>query len=137
MRNIFLILSLFIFACDEEKESEDIVHSVQKYKLPIYIFEGDIIQFKNWLKAQRLLIAPDSMAGHLAAYLGIPVISLFGAQNPELTKPLGDKNIIAKPSNECTHQRDHWRLCSACMKTIEPVSVRESVINLVMRNYEK
>tara|TARA_B100001123_G_C15331074_1_gene1031233 strand:+ start:3193 stop:4284 length:1092 start_codon:yes stop_codon:yes gene_type:complete len=137
---ITLINSLkddFKLAIVKTKESEDIVYSVQKNKLPIYIFEGDIIQFKNWLKEQRLLIAPDSMAGHLAAYLGIPVISLFGAQNPELTKPLGDKNIIEKPVNECSHQRDHWRLCSACMKTVEPVSVRESVINLVMCNYEK
>ena len=50
---------------------------------------------------------------------------------PCYTCKKGDKNVIEKPDNECAHKRDHWRLCSACMKAIEPVSVRKSLINLV------
>jgi ADP-heptose:LPS heptosyltransferase len=96
-----------------------------------------MVQFKNWLQVQRLLIAPDSMAGHLAAYLKIPVISLFGAQNPELTKPLGDKIIVANPGKECVHQRDHWRLCSSCMNAIDPELVHNSAVNLLRYNYGK
>ena len=77
------------------------------------------------------------MAGHLAAYLKIPVISLFGAQNPELTKPLGDKIIVVNSGKECVHQRDHWRLCSSCMSAINPESVLDSAVNLLRYNYGK
>ena len=127
----------FELAIVRTKESVELVEAVKKNNLAVYIFEGNIVQFKNWLQVQRLLIAPDSMAGHLAAYLKIPVISLFGAQNPELTKPLGDKIIVANPGKECVHQRDHWRLCSSCMNAIDPELVHNSAVNLLRYNYGK
>ena len=65
------------------------------------------------------------------------VISLFGAQNPELTKPLGDKIIVVNSGKECVHQRDHWRLCSSCMSAIDPESVYDSAVNLLRYNYGK
>ena len=31
------------------------------------------------------------MAAHLAAYLKIPVVTLFGSQDPKLTSPIAEK----------------------------------------------
>ena len=65
------------------------------------------------------------------AYLNIPVISLFGAQNPELTKPLGDGVQVLKPNKKCDHIRDHWRLCSLCMDEIPPEKVLKSIFKVI------
>ena len=98
---------------------------------PSAYIETNISGFMNWLKNQSVLIAPDSMAGHLGAYLNIPVISLFGAQNPELTKPLGDGVQVLKPNKKCDHIRDHWRLCSLCMDEIPPEKVLKSIFKVI------
>ena len=58
------------------------------------------------------------MAGHLAAEIGIPSISIFGSQNPLLTCPLGEYSEFITPLNKCIHKRDHWRLCFYCMDEI-------------------
>ena len=93
---------------------------------PFEIFSGNLTEFKDWLSNQRCIIAPDSMAGHLAAYIGIPVFSIFGSQNPMLTSPQTNIGTIISPNEKCRHARDHWRLCSNCMKSISPKQVVET-----------
>tara|TARA_S200000501_G_scaffold67635_2_gene59135 strand:+ start:16598 stop:17674 length:1077 start_codon:yes stop_codon:yes gene_type:complete len=115
----------------ETDDSKNLAEEVKKNNLPVYVYQDNIVGFMNWLKNQRILIAPDSMAGHLGAYLNIPVISLFGAQNPELTKPLGDRVLVLKPNKKCDHIRDHWRLCSLCMNEIRPETVLKSIFKLI------
>ena len=55
------------------------------------------MDFKNWLKNQKMLICVDSMAGHLSAEIGVPTITIFGSQNPKVTAPLGMVSEIVKP----------------------------------------
>ena len=73
-------------------DSIELVDLRKKRKPAIDIFNGSLVEFMKWLEHQRCLIAPDSMAGHLAALVGIPVISIFGSQSPDLTRPIG-KNV--------------------------------------------
>ena len=47
-------------------------------------------------------IAPDSMAGHLASYVGIPVITIYGSQNPDLTKPKNEYGRVIKLISNAT-----------------------------------
>ena len=72
------------------------------------------------------------MAGHLGSFLGIPVVSLFGSQNPELTKPDNKYGKIIKPQNPCRHKRSHWRLCKLCLKSISPERVYEEVYQHIL-----
>jgi ADP-heptose:LPS heptosyltransferase len=72
------------------------------------------------------------MAGHLASYFGIPVISLFGSQNPSLTKPKNKYGKIIKPKTICKHDRDHWRLCKLCIESIPPRIVYEKTIEHIL-----
>ena len=90
-----------------------------------------MVEFKLWLQEQQCLIAPDSMAGHLAAYIDIPTVSLFGTQNPELTRPLNKMGVIVAPDSHCKHEMDHWRLCRACMESISPKKVSKTVFSLL------
>ena len=103
--------------------SNSLIKKFKKTDLNIDFFEGDLISLFEWLKRQRYLIAPDSMAGHLASYVGIPVLSLFGSQDPNLVKPTNTLGEVVVPDKECHHSKKHWRLCSYCMSSITPQKV--------------
>ena len=115
----------------ETVESQLLIERLKILKIEVEYFKGDLIELKTWLVNQRCLVAPDSMAGHLAAYVQIPVISLFGSQNPNLTRPLNKLGTIIKPDKPCNHSSNHWRLCRECMESIPPLKVYEAICNEV------
>ena len=108
-------------------ETVGIMNSLSEISESIKIYKGPLDSFSRWLGNQRLLVGPDSMAGHLAAYLNIPVVSIFGSQNPELTKPVGPSVRVLKPVEKCLHKRKHWRLCRSCIETIKPQEVLNAI----------
>lgn len=116
-------------------ETIGLIKQSKQAKLNFETFEGDLVQFSNWLASQRILIAPDSMAGHLGALSGIPVISIFGSQDPTLTSPLGKSVEIISPKYPCSHKKSHWRLCEKCVDSIS-VSTVESVAKRVLSTDE-
>jgi len=114
-------------------ETEDLIQQLEEQEFSIDVFKGNLVMFKNWLKNQKLLIGTDSMPGHLASYLGLPVVSVFGLQNPQLTKPVGKWTAIVKPNTSCKHKRDHWRLCEKCISSISVHQVESAVNNLLLQ----
>jgi ADP-heptose:LPS heptosyltransferase len=114
-------------------ETAILIERMKEKEFRVEIFDGDLVQFKNWLRNQKMLIGNDSMPGHLAAYLGIPTISIFGSQDPKMTCPIGKWITIIKPDESCEHKRDHWRLCQKCMGTIDVERVSGAVIKLLSR----
>ena len=102
----------------EVESSKKIIKKLKKESFSLEVFSGDLIEYNEWLKKQKLIVAPDSMAGHLAAFNRIPSISIFGSQDPTLTRPLSVKSMIVAPDQICNHRRDHWRLCAECMSSI-------------------
>ena len=100
----------------------------------IEVFKGSLIGFYNWLKYQRMLIGIDSMAGHLAAYIGLPTVTIFGSQNPDLTKPTGEISQVVHPVAPCNHVKNHWRLCAQCMKSVTALMVYKSIIYIENSN---
>ena len=111
--------------------SKDLLEKINNNNIKIKIFKGSLVEFNEWLINQKLIIAPDSMAGHLAAYNGIPSISIFGSQDPELTYPSGSKSKIIKPKISCSHKKVHWRLCEKCMLSIKPIVVYKEAIKFI------
>ena len=122
-----LLLKEYQITFVKTSESQDLEKQLRYKRLNVKSFQGDLIEFKNWLYNQRCLIAPDSMAGHLAAYVGIPVFTIFGSQNSNLTHPMSDLGRSIVPDKQCRHKRDHWRLCQFCMESISPIKVNNIV----------
>ena len=112
-------------------ESHHVINQIKKNKYNIDIFSGNLVEFKTWLKDQILLVGVDSMAGHLAAELGVPNLSIFGSQNPDLTRPLGEFSEIIQPEKECHHKKNHWRFCAYCMDEINEENVYKLVVKLI------
>ena len=70
----------------------------------------------------RAVIAADSGLGHIAADLGIPTISLFGAGDPEKTRPLGDLTQVVTANVHCSPCGDN-----ICGNTLEPMICLDTI----------
>tara|TARA_B100000214_G_scaffold317996_1_gene252091 strand:+ start:5475 stop:6548 length:1074 start_codon:yes stop_codon:yes gene_type:complete len=112
-------------------ESEVLIKRLNDEGLHPNYFEGNLVELTNWLKNQKCLIAPDSMAGHLAAHIGIPVVSIFGSQPKNLTRPLGKSCVVVSPDILCNHRPSHWRLCPKCIGSVNPNKVELAVYSVI------
>ena len=121
----------------ETNESKELIEQLKKTNEKVEYFKGDLVEFTAWLRQQRCLVCPDSMAGHLAAYVQIHVVSLFGSQIPELTSPITNLGVVVSPEKACDHKRKHWRLCRKCMESILPLKVYRSIYNLIAEEIDK
>lgn len=113
------------------KDSKKIFEKLENQRFTFKIFSGDLVELSNWVKNQKLVIGPDSMAGHLAAFHNIPTITLFGSQDPKLSIPISIKSKLIKPELKCFHKRNHWRLCEKCMSSISPQKVYSETISIL------
>ena len=79
----------------------------------------------------QFALASDSGLGHISASIGIPTISVFGAGDSEMTKPIGkrtfviNKNVDCSPcrKNVCMNTKDHLY----CFNEIRQIDVKEAI----------
>jgi ADP-heptose:LPS heptosyltransferase len=86
-------------------------------------FSGNLVELAELISSASLLIGCDSMSGHLAAALKTPTVTIFGSQNPSLTRPYHSEGHIVLPKEDCTHPHKDWRLCAECMNSIPPAEI--------------
>ncbi len=78
------------------------------------------------------VVSNDSGLMHLAAYIGTPVIGLFGSTSPVWTRPLGNRSIamyLPEPCSPCfdkTCRYNHYR----CLGNITPDAVADAMEKL-------
>ncbi len=81
------------------------------------------------MSSARAVVSNDSGLMHLAAYIGTPVIGIFGSTSPVWTHPIGKKSIalnVPEPCAPCfdkTCQYHHYR----CFEMITPDAVAAAV----------
>ncbi len=96
-------------------------------KMNIKQFSGDLGELVKLIQSASLLVGVDSMSGHLAAAVGTTTLTIFGSQNPKLTRPYHKNGHIIVPQRHCTHVKRDWRLCYECMKTVRAEDVRAMI----------
>ncbi len=79
------------------------------------------------LAEARVVISNDSGLMHVAAYVGTPVVGIFGSTSPAWTRPLGNKVRIAHANVDCSPC--FKRVCPLvdkykCMKSLSAVAIR-------------
>jgi ADP-heptose:LPS heptosyltransferase len=62
----------------------------------------DILQVARTLKGAKAFIGNDSGFSHLAGYLGVPTIVIFGPTNPKVWKPIGKKVKVLYKGLKCS-----------------------------------
>ena len=80
----------------------------------------------------RLLVTNDTGTMHLAAFLGVPTVSIFGSTEPLLTGPLGAGHRVLRHHVECSpcFLRD-CPIDFRCMKSVETDEVVEAVLRMI------
>tara|TARA_B110000444_G_C18824710_1_gene589674 strand:+ start:1103 stop:2173 length:1071 start_codon:yes stop_codon:yes gene_type:complete len=119
--------NLDIVVLVKTRESLNICTEIINEFNKIEVFEGSLLEFNEWLKSQKILIGMDSMSGHLAAYHNLITITIFGRQNPNLTKPKSKNGVVVLPSVICSHYKKHWRICWECIDSISANKVYEKL----------
>jgi ADP-heptose:LPS heptosyltransferase len=69
---------------------------------------------------------------HLAAFLGVPVVSIFGSTEPILTGPLGMGHRVVRHHVECSPC--FLRECPLdfrCMKAVEAEEVAAAILSFL------
>lgn len=90
-------------------DETNIVLQITKYMSTkaIITSQPDINIIAAILKRCFFLINTDSGLGHVAAAVGIPVITIFGPANPDMSRPYGIRNTILKNELDCAPCYDY------------------------------
>lgn len=89
-------------------------------------------QLIDELRQCRVLLTNDTGTMHLAAFLGVPVVAIFGSTEPWLTGPLGQGHIILRHHVECSPC--FLRECPIdfrCMKAVSTREVADALLSLL------
>ncbi len=80
------------------------------------------------LAACDVLLTNDTGTMHLAAFLGVPTVAIFGSTEPDLTSPLGDFHQILRNKVDCSPC--FLRECPIdfrCMTAISPTDAADAL----------
>ena len=85
------------------------------------IGKTNLDQLMDELAACDALLTNDTGTMHLAAFLGVPTVAIFGSTEPALTAPLGDFHAILRHQVDCSPCfRRECPIDFRCMTRIEP-----------------
>jgi heptosyltransferase-2 len=77
------------------------------------------------LRRCRLLLTNDTGTMHLAAFLGVPTVAIFGSTEPQLTGPIGEGHVVIRHHVECSPC--FLRECPMDFRCMKAVTVAETV----------
>lgn len=78
----------------------DLIDSLQHPQRTVYALT-DLLDLWELLKSAGGYIGNDSGASHLAAFLGLPAVVIFGPSDPNRWKPVGRNLEIVRPETQC------------------------------------
>ena len=81
---------------EAEKELKEELKNFETYEVK------DILKFAKLLKGAKAFIGNDSGFSHLAGYLGIETLVLFGPTDPKVWKPIGKRVKVLYKNLECS-----------------------------------
>lgn len=97
-------------------------------------WSGTLAQLAQRLASADLVVAIDSLVGHIAAAVGVPTLTLFGPQLPKLWVPWGPhaRYVIAEPFScrPCT-QKGCVRPGVSCMDLLELRVVAQAIEDML------
>jgi lipopolysaccharide heptosyltransferase II len=77
------------------------------------------------LRRCEVLLTNDTGTMHLAAFLGVPTVSIFGSTEPQLTGPIGKGHTVLRHHVECSPC--FLRECPLDFRCMKAVTVEEVV----------
>jgi ADP-heptose:LPS heptosyltransferase len=78
----------------------DLIAEIRNQDRQLHTF-SELTDLVDWLESAGAYIGNDSGVSHLAAFLGIPSVAIFGPADPVRWKPLGPRVQIVHPELDC------------------------------------
>ena len=95
----------------------------------------DLVQLAELLKYCALAIVNDSAPMHLASYLNVPVLALFGPSDPVKYGPWGQNSRMIKKDAACPACREprkhHAHICLRAISSDEVIATAQEVLGKV------
>lgn len=121
------------------RREELLVQSIAKAMntQPTLVHAGGGLAFLAGLLAHcRAVVSPDSGPGHMAAALGVRVVSLFGSTSPQRWAPVGPHCRVVRNQLGCSPCSNHGRArcplnTMECMWGLDPEKVWEAMTPLL------
>jgi ADP-heptose:LPS heptosyltransferase len=96
---------------------------------------SDPIRLSERLKKTAGYIGNDSGVTHLAAFLGLPAVAVFGPSDPERWHPLGPRTVVVRPPGldcrPCFETRPDVCDQMECLNRTTPEMVREAFYSVL------
>lgn len=127
-------LKLKVIIVGDEKDSEVIEEIIGRMRnRPINLCgKTSIGQLCALLKRANLLISNDSAVMHIASYLNIPILAIFGPTDKNRYGPWSDKNIVIQKDLACCPcSKAECKFSLECMRLIEPEEVFDKAKELL------
>jgi len=84
-----------------------------------------LLELAAQLRRCKLLLTNDTGTMHLAAFLQVPTVAIFGSTEPQLTGPMGDGHVVIRHHVECSPC--FLRACPLDFRCMKAVTVGEAV----------
>jgi heptosyltransferase-2 len=84
-----------------------------------------LLELTAQLRRCRVLLTNDTGTMHLAAFLGVPTVAIFGSTEPQLTGPIGEDHVVIRHHVECSPC--FLRECPLDFRCMKAVTVEEAV----------
>ena len=94
----------------------------------------DLVQLADLLQSANGYIGNDSAVSHLAAFLGVPAVVVFGPSNPDRWRPMGPRVTVLQAADRSDPGWDRVKaggIESAGAEQISPAKVLKSVCCLM------
>jgi lipopolysaccharide heptosyltransferase II len=113
--------SWVLFGVPGDKAAGDAIANACSGTISNRIGQTTLDQLMDELATCDALLTNDTGTMHLAAFLGVPTVAIFGSTEPELTAPLGDFHQILRHKVECSPCfRRECPIDFRCMTRIAP-----------------
>ena len=120
-----------VFLGDKGEGSEVAGRIIAKMKQPAVDLSGqtNLKQLSELLRRSSLAIVNDSGPMHIASYLDVPVMTLFGPTDPVVSAPWGKTGYFIKKDGQCQAcESGREDLEHHCMKSITSDEIFNAVI---------
>jgi lipopolysaccharide heptosyltransferase II len=118
-----------VFGVEKDRPITDAIITAAKVPCTDLAGKTTLAELMAELRTCDLLLTNDTGTMHLAAFLGVPTVSIFGSTEPTLTGPLGANHRVLRHHVECSPC--FLRECPIdfrCMKAIGVTEVVEAVL---------
>lgn len=123
---------LALLGKDFGEQGKALAQFIQEQNLPIILIPPvDLLSVASILQHSKILVAPDTGILHLADFLGVETIGLFGPTLAERHGPfLTEKNIRNAIQVPCPHRYKKQHEEQNCMEQLSPEKLCQTILRL-------